>query len=349
MMKKYKSKDKLPPGTVRKEAATAASAAPFEVLIYDEKKLTSEKVKIEELKNLKIPSGETVWIHYPSVSGSEALQAVGDRFNIHPLVLEDIQNDDHRPKMEDYPAFNFIIQKDAVSENDDAFPVFRHLAYIHLDTVVITFAAGNPFGAITQRLSEGKGIIRQKKADYLLLCLMDVVSDGYFQIVESLEEQIEFYETRINLGKANDDAAAVLTLKKKAVLLRQVIRPFKNAIDMQKKSVSPPIDKNNMIYYRDLNDHLIQLLDNLETMIITADSLVSLILNMASNQMNGVMKVLTIIATIFIPLTFIAGIYGMNFRYMPELTKPWAYPVVLGGMILTGVIMVIIFKRKKWF
>ena len=178
---------------------------------------------------------------------------------------------------------------------------------------------------------------------------MDIVCDDYFSTIDALESQLESFEDLQDAQSSSAYISGILNFKKQLILLRRNIRTFKDAVHLLTKSQSPPVLEENLLFYRDLNDHLLQILDSLEMMLMSSDSLVSLALNVASNQMNMVMKVLTIIATIFIPLTFIAGVYGMNFHHMPELDVGWAYPAVLGIMVIIGIIMLIIFKRKKWF
>ena len=349
-MGKYKSKDKLPPGTVRPAAGGFIPAKPLQIYIYDTENIETFAVPVNDLADFKIPANKTVWLHCPHTSNPEALQAIGDKFNIDSLVLEDIQNTSHRPKMEDYADYNFIIQKEFSWDNEKSKVKINHLAYLFFKSMVITFAESNSFQIIADRLFNKKGKIRQKGADYLLFCLLDIICDDYFQTMNEIETLLETYEDD---GHDEESAppgpAPIFRLKKEAVILRRNLRPLIEAVEALKRSSAPPILTINLTFYRDLSDHLAHLLDSLDMVMVSADNLISLSLNMAGQQTNRIMKVLTIIATIFIPLTFIAGVYGMNFAFMPELKLPWGYPAALGLMVLIGIIMLIIFKRKKWF
>ncbi|MBN1648572.1 MAG: magnesium/cobalt transporter CorA [Spirochaetales bacterium] len=349
-MKKYRSKDKLPPGTVRRNlpAGTPENNV-FEVYAWDQEILQKYELSIEDLKNHEFPKKLTVWLHYPDTANAEALEAAGERFNIHSLVLEDIQNDDHRPKMDDYPEFNFIIQKQLIWDETRRKIIDYHLAYIYMKDMVISFGHNDPFDVIRERLEKKQGKIREKKADYLLFCLLDVVGDEYFAAVDRLETLLDELEDEMSSIKTRPDISVILNFKKQLIHLKRNVKPLKTAVEMVRKSQAPPIQESSRLFYRDLSDHLLQLIETLDVLVLSTDSLVSLALNMAGHQANSVMKVLTIIATIFIPLTFIAGIYGMNFRFMPELAVPWAYPAVLGVMAVIGVVMMIIFKKNKWF
>jgi magnesium transporter len=207
---------------------------------------------------------------------------------------------------------------------------------------------GDVFDAIRERVRSDRGRIRKMAADYLAYALIDAVVDNYFIILEKLGEEIEDMEDELVSNPSPETLQNIHRLKREMIFLRKSVWPLRELISRLERWESPLIDKSIYIYLRDLYDHTIQVIDAIETFRDMLSGMLDIYLSSVSNRMNEVMKVLTIIATIFIPLTLIAGIYGMNFRYMPELESPWGYPIVYIVMLTIGVIMLIYFRRKKW-
>ena len=207
---------------------------------------------------------------------------------------------------------------------------------------------GDVFGPLRERLRGGKGRIRKMRTDYLAYSLIDAIVDHYFIILERLGERVEFLEEELVTEPTTKTLKEIHNLKREMIFLRKAVWPLREVISGLERGESSLIQQNTQIYFRDVYDHTIQVIDNIETFRDTVSGMLDIYLSSVSNRLNTVMKVLTIIATIFMPLTFLAGIYGMNFKYMPELEWRWGYPFVWMVMIAIGIVMLIYFRKKKW-
>jgi magnesium transporter len=290
------------------------------------------------------------WLDIDGVHQNEVLESVGAQINLHPLVVEDIHNTYQRPKVEDYEDYLYIVLK-MISWGEDSKEIqAEQVSLILGPSYVLSFKEdpGDIFDPVRLRLREGKGRIRKLGADYLAYSLLDQVVDNYFLVLENLGEQIEDLEEEL---VTNPDASTLQTihhLKRELIFLRKSVWPLREAISSLERGESPLFHPETLVYLRDVYDHTIQVIDTIETFRDMVSGMLDIYLSSISNRMNEVMKVLTIIATIFIPLTFIAGIYGMNFVNMPELQWPWGYFMVWGVMITIVIALVIYFKRKGW-
>lgn len=294
-------------------------------------------------------SGVT-WLDIDGVHQTNILESVGRQVNLHPLVIEDIHNTYQRPKVEDYEDYLYIVLKmiswDADSEEIQA----EQVSLVLGKNYVLSFKEdpGDIFDSIRTRLREGKGRLRKMGADYLAYALLDQVVDHYFIVLENLGEQIEDLEEGLVTSPDTSTVQKIHHLKRELIFLRKSVWPLREAISSLERGESPLFQPETLVYLRDVYDHTIQVIDTIETFRDMVSGMLDIYLSSVSNRMNEVMKVLTIIATIFIPLTFIAGIYGMNFVNMPELQWPLGYFVVWGVMIVIFIGMLIFFKRKKW-
>ena len=290
------------------------------------------------------------WINIDGLSAVETVESIGSHFGIHALVLEDILHTSQRPKLEDYGAYIFIVAKMLGLEADGDTVTAEQVSFLVGKNFLITFQeyAGDVFESIRSRLRHGKGQLRKMGADYLAYALIDAMVDNYFVILEWLGEEAESLENEL---VSNADASLhhrIHAMKRRLISLRRSIWPLREVVNTMERSESALIAKRTRLYIRDLYDHTIQVIDTVESLRDIAGGMLDTYLSVISNRMNSVMKVLTIIATIFIPLTFIAGVYGMNFEHMPELACPWAYPAVLLCMLLVSLGMLVFFKRRKW-
>jgi magnesium transporter len=290
------------------------------------------------------------WLDIDGVHDASLLESVTAHANLHPLVVEDIHNTYQRPKVEDYDEYLYIVLKmiswDEVTRQAQAEQVSLILGRNH----VLSFKEnpGDLFDPVCIRIREGKGRIRRSGADYLAYALLDQVVDHYFLVLENLGEGIEDLEEEL---VTNPDASTLQNihhLKRELIFLRKSVWPLREAISRLERGESPLFRSDTLVYLRDIYDHTIQVIDTIETFRDMVSGMLDIYLSSISNRMNEVMKVLTIIATIFIPLTFIAGIYGMNFAYMPELQWPWGYFMVWAVMVIIVIGMLIYFKRKGW-
>lgn len=304
---------------------------------------------VEETFKYRDTSSVT-WINIDGIHKVDIIEKIGKHFNLHPLILEDIVNTDQRPKVEDMDDTLFIILR--MHTHNSSLNGFNseQVSIIITKNCVISFQEqeGDLFDPIRERIRTGKGKIRSMKTDYLAYTLIDAVVDNFFYVLEQMGERTENLEDEV-IGKPGPEIVQKLhTLKRNLLFLRKSIWPLREEITKLQRSESSLITSATNMYLKDVYDHTIQIIDMVETMRDIITGLLDMYLSNVSNKMNEVMKVLTIIATIFIPLTFIAGIYGMNFAYMPELQLKWGYFSVLGlmGVIVIG--MVWFFRKKQW-
>lgn len=289
------------------------------------------------------------WINITGIHDVELVKEVGKSIDLHPLTLEDITNTRQRPKKEEFDDYIITIL-DMLSYKGE-YIQSEQVSLILLENTVITFqeAHGDDFNPVRVRIEENKGQIRKKEADYLFYALLDAIVDNYFHILERNEEVLEELDDLVIGSKTGSDTLETIqNLKQEIVFLRKTIWPLNTILGNLYRIESPLIKKETDYYLRDVYDHIGQLMDEIDVSRDMLSSMLDIYLSNKSNKMNEVMQFLTIISTIFIPLTFIAGVYGMNFKYMPELEHEIAYPAVMFLMLVIAVIQLAYFKRKKW-
>ncbi len=350
-IKKRSKKVGLPPGTLVHIGEKKTEKVKITIIDYDEAQLQEKETKtIEKCFPFKDKTTVT-WINIDGIHNIEIIEKIGKHFDLHPLILEDIVNTEQRPKIEDFGDYIFIVLKMLYHDEKEKKVQSEQLSLIVSSNFVISFQEreGDIFNPIRERIKNGKGRIRKMRADYLAYALLDTIVDGYFVIPEKLGEKIESLEEELVANPTPEILGIMNDLKRNLIMLRKSIWPLREVISGLQRVESPLIQKSTGIYLRDVYDHTIQVIDTIETSRDILSGMLDIYLSSISNRMNQVMKVLTIIATIFIPLTFIAGIYGMNFKYLPELGWKWSYPLVLLGMVFIGISMLVYFRRKKWF
>lgn len=290
------------------------------------------------------------WINIVGLHRIDVIESIGRHYSIHPLVLEDILNVHQRPKIEFFDDYIFVVVKMLSYDENSLSIESEQASMIFGKNYLITFQErkGDVVEPVRERIRNNKGIIRKNKADYLLYALLDAVVDNYFIILEKIEDDVEDLEDSVILTPSPETAQSIHGLKRNLIDLRKSIWPLREILTVLSRGESPLIQKKTIVYFRDIYDHTIQVIDAVETFRDIASGLLDVYLSSISNKMNEIVKVLTIIATIFMPLTFIAGIYGMNFKYMPELEWKWGYPVVLCVMLIIAVGMIVFFRRKRW-
>jgi len=349
-LKKRSKKSGLPPGTPVYIGKEKVGKVTITIIDYDEAGFQEKEVKtIEETLSFKDKPTIT-WINLDGVHQLTDIEKIGTHFKIHPLVLEDIMNTGQRPKMEVFDQYIFIVLKMLRIEDEENETKTEQVSIIIAPNLVISLqeSKGDVFDPIRERIRSDRGRIRKMGADYLAYALIDAIVDNYFIILEKLGEKIEDMEDELISNPSPETLQTIHSLKREMIFLRKSVWPLRELISRLERWESQLIDKSTYIYLRDLYDHTIQVIDSIETFRDMLSGMLDIYLSSVSNRMNEVMKVLTIIATIFIPLTLIAGIYGMNFRYMPELESPWAYPMVYFIMLIIGIVMLIYFRRKRW-
>jgi len=292
-------------------------------------------------------SQSTTWINVTGIHDTDVIRMIGSLFSIHPLTLEDLMNTTQRPKLEEFPSYLFIVLR--MLSREDGEIRSEQVSLILTENCVISLQerAGDVFDPIRTRI-RNKGRIRSYGSDFLCYSLIDTIVDAYFGILESLGDDIEILETTLLTDPTPDTVEAIRGFKRDLITLRKAIWPLREVLSAIERTETPLISAKTGIYFRDIYDHTIQVIDAIESLRDITAGMIDLYLSTISFKMNEVMKVLTIIATIFIPLTFIAGIYGMNFAYMPELEWAPAYPVLLALMFGISLLMLAYFRKKRW-
>jgi magnesium transporter len=343
----------LPPGSLVYTGDREAESVKITVIDYNEDHFQEHEVKsIEECFEYKDKPTIT-WINIESIHQADIIESIGKCFGIHPLVLEDVMSIGQRPKMETYEGYVFIVLRmlrynERKSEVED-----EQLSLIAGQNFVISFQEagfeGDVFDPIRVRIREGKGYIRKMKADYLAYVMIDVIVDNYFTIVEKIEDNFEQVEESILSSPSPSTLQDINLLKRKLIFIRKALWPLRESIGILERGESEVFSANTILYLRDVHDHTVQLTDTIDSLREIVSDMINVHLSNTSNRLNEIMKVLTIISTIFMPLTFLAGLYGMNFEHMPELKWILGYPILLMVMFSIGISMVIYFKKKKWF
>ncbi|MFH1458784.1 MAG: magnesium/cobalt transporter CorA [Candidatus Omnitrophota bacterium] len=320
------------------------------VIDYDERNFQEKEIaNIEEVFPFKDTQTIT-WINVNGLHDMSLIEKIGSNFQMHTLTLEDIVNTSQRPKYEDLDKYIFVVLKMLMFDEVKKEIISEQVSLIFGDNFVISFQEreGDVFDPIRERIRKDKGRIRKMGADYLAYSLLDAVVDNYFSILEKMGDKIESMEEELITNPTPQTLQAIHNQKQDIIFLRKSVWPLREVVSGLERGESKLIKKGTRIFLRDLYDHTIQAIDTIETFRDMVSGILDIYLSSVSNRMNEIMKVLTIFAAIFIPLTFIAGIYGMNFEYMPELKWKWGYFSLLGLMGVVGFGLLVYFKRKKW-
>lgn len=341
----------LPPGTMVYTGRRTDEPLRITVIDYDAENLREQAdVSVDACIPLK-DTGSVSWINIDGLNDTSVIEKVGAAFGIHPLVLEDILHTTQRPKLEDQGDYLFLVVRMLYTPEGATEVQSEQVSFVLTEHCLISFQerAGDVFDIIRNRIRNNHGRVRKMGADYLLYALMDAVVDNYFIIMESTGEQIESIEQAMML---NPDSALLNQLyrqKRELLYIRKSVWPLREAVGGLERGESPLLKKKTHAYLRDLYDHTIQVIDTVETFRDMLSGVQDLYLSSMGHKTNQVMQVLTVISTVFIPITFVAGVYGMNFKNMPELDWKYGYPAVWFVMILVGIGMLHYFRRKKWF
>lgn len=346
---KVSTKIGLPPGSLIHIGKKNQGEPTFSLHIYDKNSAQEIKPKtVEEALSL-MKTKKTVWLDISGVHSAKIIQTMGDVFNIHPLILEDIMNVNQRPKLEEHEDYVYaVIKMFFISDKNEL--LSEQVSMIVGKNYVLTFqeTQGDTLDALRSRIITGKGRVRNNGADYLSYAIIDSIVDYYFLVIEKFSESVELIE--LSLLQQSDDKTLhkIYKIKSDLTNFKKSIWPVRDLVAKTDKIDKKIMGNITKTYYKDIYDHIIQIIDSTETLKERTATMVDIYLSSVSNKMNEVMKVLTIIATIFIPLTFIAGVYGMNFDNMPELHWNMGYFIVLFVMLIIFIWMVMYFKRKNW-
>ena len=290
------------------------------------------------------------WINVDGVADKEVVKKIGDYFGLHPLIKEDIMSTGQRPKIEDFGDHLYVVLKMFSYNSKKKDVEIEQISLIISKSFVVSFqeTVGDIFDPVRERIRKSKGRMRKSGPDYLAYVLIDTIVDNYFSVLEKIGEEIEVLEEEVTVNATPATLNGLHRLKREVILLRKSIWPFREVLAFMERDTSRLISRVTHTYLRDVYDHTIEIIDTVETFRDMLSGLLDVYLSSMSNRLNEVMKVLTIISTIFIPLTFISSLYGMNFRFMPELEWRFGYFVVLSIMFCIAVVMVVYFRRRKW-
>lgn len=350
-MKRISNKVGLPPGTLVHIGEQRSDKVRIKVIEYGEEHFRERDLFTLDDYSPSKDASVVTWMNVDGLHRTEIIEKTGNLYNLHPLTLEDILNTGQYPKIEDYGEYLFIVLK-MLYYNDSVNEIEVEQVSLCLGSnFVVSFqeeAERDVFDPVRARIRSGKGKMRTMGADYLAYSLIDAIVDSYFIILEKVGEKIEFLEEAV----VNEPTQRVLQeihgLKRDMIFLRKSVWPLREVITGMERGDHQLIHESIHLYLRDVYDHTIRIIETIEANRDILSGVLDIYLSSISNRINAVMKVLTIIATIFMPLTFIAGVYGMNFKYMPELDWRWGYPAVwllMGGI---GISMLVFFRKMKW-
>ena len=348
LVQKRSRKTGLPPGTLVHIGEQKTDKVTITVFNYAGTRCDERQdVPIDELA--PPTDGSVTWVDVGGVHKMEVLESFGKQFQLHPLLLEDIANTDQRPKLDDYETYLFLVIKMlTVTERQDI--IVEQVSLVLGQNFVLSFQENGTdvFQPVRERLRAGKGRLRQAGADYLLYALVDSIVDQYFAVLEVLGEKIEALQDLVVSDPKPETLSQMHALKRELLFLRRAVWPLREVTNNLSRSECPLLQESTKVFFRDVYDHVVQIVDTIETLREMVSASLDIYLSSISYRLNAVMKVLTIITTIFMPLTFIVGIYGMNFEHMPELKWEWGYPAVWGLMVAVAAGMLLLFRKLRW-
>jgi len=348
---KQSHKAGLPPGTLLhigelKSSTSIVTVCGFGEDVYWEKRTDS----LEECRKILEEGAPVLWVNIDGLARIDLLQEIGSFFNLHPLTIEDILDTGQRPKQEDYEGYTyFACRALSLAERTGAIES-EQVSLIIGNSYVLSVSERETdiFTTMRKRLKMNKGDVRLKGTDYLAYSLLDIIVDHYFVVLEKTGERLEILEESILLKPDHITLQTIHSLKREMIAMRQAAWPLREAIIGLEQSGTVFVDPAVALHLRDVYSHVVQIIDTIEIYREMLSGMLEIYLSSVNNRLNEVMKVLTIFAAIFIPLTLISGIYGMNFRFMPELEWFYGYPFALGLMAVTAIVLLGYFRRKKW-
>lgn len=355
MTKLFRRKSKkvgAPPGSLIYTGEKSAQASFITLILFNEEECIEKKLlSIEELDKMPNLSKYKLWLHVQSVQDPKIIEAVGKYFKLHPLLLEDVMSPTQRSKLEDYKDYLFIVLRilhwipSGTSSLEDC-----QLSLVVGKNFLISFSESEEeiIQIVRDRLKKPGSRMRSRNADYIAYALIDTLTDSNFVILEKFDTALEGLENELFTSPSPNTMSKIQRSKREIVLLRKVAWPIRELVNQFRRIESPLITEATRLYSLDLYDHTIQMIETIESFRDVSSSLVDIYLSSINQKMNEVMKLLTIVSTIFVPLTFITSLYGMNFVFMPELGSPWGYPVVLFTMLIIALWMLWMFRKKQW-
>ena len=351
--KRRSAKAGLPPGTLVYIDERKTDHVRLTLIQYREGAFKQQELKsIDEFLTIYTgtESGTITWLDIGGLHDVQIIEQIGKAFHLHPLLLEDIVNTEQRPKRENYGNVIYVVAKMLCLDVARTGILTEQISLVTGERLLLSFQENGTdvWAPIRERLRTGKGRIAAAGTDYLLYSLLDAVVDNYFAVLEFIGEQLERIEDRLLTAPSPDSLRDLHVFKREMLFIRKATWPLREVLSGLERGDSTLIAESTRPYIRDVYDHTVQVIDTLETLRETLAEMLDLYLSSMSNRMAGVMKVLTIITTVFMPLSFIASVYGMNFRHMPGLDSRWGYPLVLTLMVTIGLLMIFLFRKKRW-
>ena len=339
----------LPPGTLVHVGKEPAAEGCITLINYSADHFEERTVQsIDEVLRSR-DSGGITWVHFEGLAIIEMMEAIGQHFGVHHLVLEDILNTHQRPKFEEYDDYLFTVLKTLTCDRNLKVH-HEQISILMFGSMLFTFREQQDilFNALKLRLANPKSRTRTLGTDYLTYAIMDTVVDQYFSLTDTLEEAIEAIEIKLLDSPKTPTFARIQLLKRELVFIRKAITPLREVLLALQRSETGLIKEKTVPYFRDVFDHALRVIDTMDSYRDLINGMLDIYLSSVNNRMNEIMKVLTVFATIFIPLTFLVGIYGMNFEFMPELHWKWSYPILWGFFFLIPAAILTWFGKKKW-
>jgi len=344
------SKAGLPPGTLVYTGERERDKTQISIIDYDAETLQELPASTLSACLQRRDTQQVTWVNVDGLHEVDLIERVGVGFGMHPLALEDVLSTQQRPKLEDYEDRLFLVLHmlswDATGDAIQS----EQIALLLGPRFLLTFQekGGDVFDGVRERLRSNRGRIRKAGPDYLLYALLDAIVDNYFTILEHLDDRITALEEEVSEQARPSTLHAIHAMRREMIFLRRAVWPLRDVIAGLERGGCPLVDEGTRVFLRDVRDHTIQVAESIETLRDLLTGMQDVYLSTINNRLNGVMKVLTIITTIFIPLSFIAGVYGMNFQHMPELHWRFAYPAVLVGMLAIALAMLWLFRKRDW-
>jgi len=348
LFKKHATKVGEAPGTIVYTGDVLDSQTHLQLITYDANFFQEKEISIDDISKI-IDDNGMKWLNVIGIHKPELLERIGSQFGIHPLVLEDIANISQQPKIEDYSDLIFATMKMFYIDSKGEIKM-EHINFVLKQNILISFQEipGDVFSPVRKRIEVGRKRLRESGHDYLLYALMDAIVDNYFVILLNIEEKIESLKKSISTYARKDDLIVLDKLQSEMAIIQQSVEPLKKIIPELDDYESPLIEDSHSIYFRDLHDHINQISATTFAIKDKLSSMTDFYLSVVSNRTNEVMKTLALVATICVPITVVAGIYGMNFQNMPELSSPYGYPIVLASMAGIALSLYGYFRKKRW-
>lgn len=328
--------------------------AEVQLYVYNQEEVSVSDHSVSEVVdkiNVKeFSSDHLYWLNFHSINDKELIERFFDNQHFHRLTLEDVYTEKHRPKLEEFEHYIFFSIQSALPKNENPNLEVEQISFILGKNFLISFQEhqGDHFTDVRKRIEEKIGKIREKGGDFLMFRLLDAIIDNYFEVLDEIMEVNRQMEARVIRDNSSSFLFRIEVQKRKLTELRKFVLPMRDIAVQLEKIRNPLIEQENMPYFSDLKDNCLSILDDVETHRQILEGLSNLFFAHQGQRMNEIMKVLTIVSTFFIPMTFIVGVYGMNFKFMPELESKYGYPLVWLAMILSAIGLGYFFHRKGW-